>query len=48
MTVIKSENGWYNHSSFSQREGDRSREKELLRKKTRVLFDLRKKDAAFC
>lgn len=48
MTVIKSENGWYNHSFFSQREGERSREKELLRKKTRVLFDLRKKDAAFC
>lgn len=29
MTVIKSENGWYNHSFFSQREGERSREKEL-------------------
>lgn len=27
---------------------ERRREKELLRKKTRVLFDLRKKDAAFC
>lgn len=47
MTVVKSENGWYNHSFFSQREGERSREKEL-EKETRVLFDLRKKDAAFC
>lgn len=28
MTVIKSENEWYNHSFFSQREGERSREKE--------------------
>lgn len=44
MTVIKSENGWYNHSFFSQRETQRER----VRKKTRVLFDLRKKDAAFC
>lgn len=46
MTVIKSENEWYNHSFFSQREGEKQRER--VRKKTRVLFDLRKKDAAFC
>lgn len=26
----------------------RERERESVRKKTRVLFDLRKKDAAFC
>lgn len=44
MTVIKSENGWYNHSFFSHRETQRER----VRKETRVLFDLRKKDAAFC
>lgn len=29
MRVIKTENGWYNRSFFSQREGERSREKEL-------------------
>lgn len=48
MTVIKSENGWYNHSSFSQRERVREKQRERVRKETRVLFDLRKKDAAFC
>lgn len=36
MTVIKSENGWYNHSFFSQREGERSREKELERDQSAI------------
>lgn len=47
MTVIKSENGWYNHSSFFTERG-REKQRERVRKETRVLFDLRKKDAAFC
>lgn len=28
MTVIKSENGWYNHSPFSQRESEREAERK--------------------
>lgn len=47
MTVIKSENGWYNHSFFFTERG-REEQRERVRKETRVLFDLRKKDAAFC
>lgn len=28
MTVIKSENGWYNHSFVSQRESEREAERK--------------------
>lgn len=43
MTVIKSENGWYNHSFFFHRD----KQGEIVRKKT-LLFDIKKEDSAFC
>lgn len=44
MTVIKSENGWYNHSFFFT---ERDKQGEIVRKKT-LLFDVKKEDSAFC
>lgn len=44
MTVIKSENGWYNHSFFFT---ERDKQGEIVRKKT-LPFDIKKEDSAFC